>query len=294
MLSGILRRVSDHSHFSSRSATFGFISQEKSGELYESYGERALLTAGAEYLKAASLLPKDRQLSVLSPYSREGFIFGLLAPVMIGADSYYSPPSPTLLERIRTPSPTRLLCPPAVAMGLANDILRRRLSFHRYTNKLVGKQRASAPFLPSVYKKLRNRISERLLCDSARDTPKAVTVVGDLPSSLSKSLFDAGVYHTSVLSFCGCPLAGYRHRSDPENLWRLPSSLTADMCNVSSGGVGSLTFRGVTVADGRSHGLTFFPWQYRREPLGELSIVSDLYGFSVNDRRFFVKGRVNF
>ena len=125
-------------------------------------------------------------------------------------------------------------------------------------------------------------------------TPRAVTVIGDLPSGISGELLKRGIYHVSVLSFPGCPMAGFRDGRDANGVWRLPAELTADMCNVSAGGIGSLTFRGPTVADGIPNGHTFSPWQYRREAGGKLSLVSDLYGFALKNRRFFVKGRVNF
>ncbi len=240
-------RVTDG--FSPRAATFGFISKANERELYESYEEKTLMTAGAEYISASSLLPTDKQLSVLPPSSREGFIFGLLAPSMIGADSYCSLPSPTLFERIRAASPTRLLCYPSVAQGSEDIADLGRLS--------------------------------------------SVTVIGDLPASVSEALLDRGVYHLSVLSFPGCPLAGYRDGRDESGVWRLPSSLRADMCNVSAGGVGSLTFRGSIVASG-SPDDSCKPWKYRSEPDGSVSLISDLYGFALKKQRFFVKGRVNF
>ena len=278
--------------FSHRTATFGFISKSKGREHYESYGERTLLTVGAEYLAASSLLPSDKQLSVLSPSSRDGFIFGLLAPAMIGAASYYSPPSPTLIDRIRAASPTRLLCTPSVARGLSDSIKRSDTKAHRYKNPIVCSNKPYS--LRAVCNRIRKNVHERLLSIFPDDLPKAVTVIGDLPSAASKSLLNNGIYHISVLSFPGCPLAGYRDRRAPEGVWYLSPSLTVDMCNVQAGGIGSLTFRGSTVADGTPVGLTFSPWQYRREIGEKASIVSDLYGFSLKNNRFFVKGRVNF
>ena len=260
--------------------------------MYESYGERTLLTVGAEYLFASSLLPSDKQFSVLSPSSREGFIFGLLAPAMIGAVSYYSPPSPTLIERVRAAAPDRLLCPPSVAQGLSDSVNRGGAKFHRYKNHLVRPIKSRT--LSTLYKRFRNVMRKKLLFLSYVDLPRIVTVIGDLPSTVSRALLNRGIYHVSVLSFPGCPLAGYRDGRDPEGVWRLATSLTVDMCNVSAGGVGSLTFRGDTVSDGVPGGLTFSPWQYRREFGGRVSLVSDLYGFALKKGRFFVKGRVIF
>jgi hypothetical protein len=137
-------------------------------------------------------------------------------------------------------------------------------------------------------------VQERFLSIFPDDLPKAVTVIGDLPSAVSKSLLGKGIYHVSLLSFPGCPLAGYRDGRDPEGVWCLSPSLTVDMCNVQAGGIGALTFQGNTGSDGIPSGLTFSPWQYRREIGDKKSLISDLYGFSLQNNRFFVKGRVNF
>ena len=268
--------------FSHDTATFGFISADHGTEQREYYTELSLLTVGAEYISASSLLPSDKQLSILPPFSRDGFIFGLLAPYMIGANSCYSPPSPTLPERVRDYSPTRLLCHPSVARGLADEC-------SRLDKTPIRREGSSAT---EIYKRFQRLIRDNIL--SPRRTLKAVTVIGDLPSEVSGSLLELGIYHTSLLSFRGCPLAGYRYGKDESGVWRLPSSLSADMCNVSAGGVGALTFCGSTVADGVPDGFTFSPWKYRREYGGKVSVISDLYGFMLKKRRFFVKGRLNF
>ncbi len=258
----------------------------------EHYTERDAMRIALNYISASALFVSDSQLCLFSPCSREGFLFGVLASLMSRFRSDFAS-NETFSDMCAQARPTRLLLGSADAYKL---LIRSEILLSTPSRRRSG--RLSHPSKRNFERRFQSsaRLIKRYRRTYARlplgNRLYGITAIGELPRDCIDGFTELGIFPMSVLSFCGCPLAGYRYAYEPSGVWHLPEGLRSDMCKVREGGIGTITFFGAGLSLGTADGHTYQPLKFRSEYFCDRIFVSDLYGFSLKHNRFYVKGRL--
>ena len=117
----------------------------------------------------------------------------------------------------------------------------------------------------------------------------SVTTYGELSWECEDSLIKFGVISSSLIGIENCAIVGYREIGDEEGFWQLPSGLFSDMCDVSKGGFGRITFFGDGLSLGETRGHTFRSGDFRSEYKMPPLLVSNIRGFSTQKRVFYAE-----
>ena len=249
----------------------------RSSGLSITYGEQAALLAAIAFQTGCALSRKDNLLSLFSPSSENGFICGILAPLITGASVAAGERAEIVIRYMKSLSPTKLLCSRTVASALILKLLRIKKLHPRPDRK-----RISLSIDPSFI--WLNRLYHPRISYLLGGKLKTVITLGELSPVSAKAFFSFGIYSISMHSISGLTPSLFHYGEDRRGEWKLPVGACADICNTQKGGTGTIVISAPHVRKGDCSPNTYIPY----EKPSSTSLVTPLCGFVTKKGGVFV------
>ena len=243
------------------------------------YSESSALLSAIAFKTGCALSSHDRLISLFSPSLENGFLCGILSPLISGASLAVCSQPESIIRQIKALSPTKLFCERKVASALILKLLKIKKLHPR-----SPKAKISLSIDPSVI--WLNRLTHPRISYLLGGKLKTVISLGELSPISAKAFFSFGIYSISIRSVKGITPTLFHYGEDKKGKWKLPVGASADICNVQTGGLGNIVISSPYVREGHHTPNTYLPY----EKASPSSLVTPLCGFVAKKGGVFILG----